>query len=368
MHRSEAGELVERVRYSAYGVPTGFPAGDTNSDGDWDASDSTDIGSNYTPGSSYAVLRDADLDGDVDAADVTHANSITGGYQTLGRDILTSAAVGNRIGYAGYQYDPTFNGLDRHLSHVRHRVYDAEAGRWTRRDGEVARAANHQALYAAAGNSPVTLRSPNGKASWIDASPLPDSECKDILYASLMVGAAHAMGISLVPDFWWHGNHCGPGFGSDYVWDCPGMPPDDGKQTCGPFDWGRKKDGSCPITGCTDRCCQRHDECFFESCTNFNWPGSKTCRQKVCDASMCKCLADCRYFGMCPIVFIRNMDMAALFCPGNDGAPDNKFEWEKCDPPSPPWTPPPPPPPLDAWIPPDGCYPGEDCEPGYGWF
>ena len=131
---NSAGKLVERARYSAYGIPTAFPTGDCDFDGDWDAGDSTDIGSNYTPGSAYAVRRDADLDGDVDAADVTHANSITGGYQTLGRDVLTSAAVRNRIGYAGYQYDPTFAGVDRHLYHVRHRVYDAEAGRWTRRD------------------------------------------------------------------------------------------------------------------------------------------------------------------------------------------------------------------------------------------
>ena len=131
---TSAGKLVERARYSSYGIPTAFPAGDTDCDGDWDASDSTDIGLNYTPGSAYAVRRDTDLDGDVDANDVTHANSITGGYQTLGRDVLTSPGVNNRIAYAGYQYDPTFAGVDRHLYHVRYRVYDAEAGRWTRRD------------------------------------------------------------------------------------------------------------------------------------------------------------------------------------------------------------------------------------------
>ena len=131
---TSAGKLVERVRYSAYGIPTAFPAGDTDSDGDWDAADSADIGSNYTPGSAYAVRRDADLDGDVDAADVTHASSITGGYQTLGRDVLTSHSVNNRRGYAGYEHAPDFAGADRHLFHVRHRVYDAELGRWTRRD------------------------------------------------------------------------------------------------------------------------------------------------------------------------------------------------------------------------------------------
>ena len=161
MHRSEAGGLVERVRYSAYGIPTAFPAGDTDFDGDWDATDAADIGSNYTPGSTYAVRRDADLDGDVDAADVTHANSITGGYQTLGRDVLTSAAVRNRIGYAGYQYDPTFAGVDRHLYHVRHRVYDAELGRWTTRvtttdaAGSAVTAARALSQYAAQPADPL---------------------------------------------------------------------------------------------------------------------------------------------------------------------------------------------------------------------
>ena len=157
---TSAGKLIERARYSAYGIPTAFPAGDTDCDGDWDATDAADIGSNYTPGSAYAVRRDTDLDGDVDAADVTHASSITGGFQTLGRDVLTSAAVRSRIGYAGYQYDPTFAGVDRHLSHVRHRVYDAELGRWTRRDplGHV----DGASLYQYATSSPLANIDPSG--------------------------------------------------------------------------------------------------------------------------------------------------------------------------------------------------------------
>ena len=162
--QTEAGALVERARYSAYGIPTAFPTVDTDFDGDWDATDSADIGSNYTPGSAYAVRRDADLDGDVDAADVTHANSITGGYQTLGRDVLTSAAVRNRIGYAGYQYDPTFTGVDRHLFHVRHRVYDADLGRWTRRDplGYV----DGMSLYEYVRSMPFMASDPMGLASF----------------------------------------------------------------------------------------------------------------------------------------------------------------------------------------------------------
>jgi len=63
---TDAGEMVEWVKHSAYGGPFALPAGDTDSDGDWDATDSNTI----LGGGAYDVRRDADLDGDVDAAAV----------------------------------------------------------------------------------------------------------------------------------------------------------------------------------------------------------------------------------------------------------------------------------------------------------
>jgi len=153
---TDAGEMVEWVKHSAYGVPFALPAGDTDSDGDWDATDSTTI----LGGGAYDVRKDADLDGDVDAADATQAHSITGSYQTLGRGVLSSAAVSNRRGYAGYEYAPEFQGAGRHIYHVRHRVYDAGVGRWTRRDplGYV----DGMSLYEYVGSQPVTARDPRG--------------------------------------------------------------------------------------------------------------------------------------------------------------------------------------------------------------
>jgi YD repeat-containing protein len=103
---TDDGKMVEWVKHSAYGVPFSLPAGDADSDGDWDATDYGII----TGGGAYDVRKDADLNGVVAGPDVTHANSITGGYQTLGRGVLSSAAVNNRRGYAGYEYDPTFEG------------------------------------------------------------------------------------------------------------------------------------------------------------------------------------------------------------------------------------------------------------------
>ncbi len=153
------GKMVEWEKYSAYGVPFALPAGDTDSDGDFDPNDAAAI--LFSGG--YDVRQDAELDGDVDTADATYANSITGGYQTLGRGLLSSTAVNNRRGYAGYEYDPTFEGAGRHLYHVRHRVYDADIGRWTRRDplGYV----DGTSLYEYVRSRAITTIDPMGQAS-----------------------------------------------------------------------------------------------------------------------------------------------------------------------------------------------------------
>ncbi|RMH67694.1 MAG: hypothetical protein D6685_03195, partial [Bacteroidetes bacterium] len=67
---SDTGKMVEWVKYSAYGVPFALPAGDSDSDGDWDATDS----GRMSGGGGYDVRKDADLDGDMDIADIAHAN------------------------------------------------------------------------------------------------------------------------------------------------------------------------------------------------------------------------------------------------------------------------------------------------------
>ncbi len=129
----DAGAQVQQVRYSAYGVPFGLPAGDVNSDGDVTSADDTAI-SNWISGSAYDVRGDMDLDGRVDNADRTALQSRIG--DSLGRGVLALAVDhsggggGNRKGYAGYEGDFSRDGF----WHVRHRVLDTELGRWTRRD------------------------------------------------------------------------------------------------------------------------------------------------------------------------------------------------------------------------------------------
>lgn len=125
---TDTGKQVESVKYLSYGIPIGLPVGDVDCDGDFDATDEDAI-KNYS--GPYDVRYDTDLDGDVDEDDKNYALSITGTHQTLGFGVLTSTAVFNRKGYAGYEHAWELDGTKYH---VRHRVLDSELGRWTRRD------------------------------------------------------------------------------------------------------------------------------------------------------------------------------------------------------------------------------------------
>ncbi|MEX2217214.1 MAG: RHS repeat-associated core domain-containing protein, partial [Phycisphaerales bacterium] len=160
---TDAGKLVESVKYSSYGVAYGLPTGDTDSDGDYDATDAGAIG-----GGGYNVLEDADLDGDNDAADATFASAVVGGYQTLGRGTLSSTGVQNRKGYAGYEMDPVMLGSKYH---ARHSVYSAVVGRWIRRDR--AGYGDGPNLHQYVKSAPIVLLDPLGLASTVGGGPIP---------------------------------------------------------------------------------------------------------------------------------------------------------------------------------------------------
>ena len=118
------GGLWEWAKYTSYGVPFGLPGGDTDSDGDTDATDVTQI-QTWIDASTYDVRGDIDLDGDVDSTDKTVVTSYFQG-KTAGWDVLSTIRV--RHGYAGYAYDL------QGLWHARNRVLDSGLGRWVRRD------------------------------------------------------------------------------------------------------------------------------------------------------------------------------------------------------------------------------------------
>jgi hypothetical protein len=119
-----AGTMKEWVKYSAYGIPFGLPGGDTDSDGDCDATDVTQV-QTWINGSQYDVRGDIDLDGLVDSSDKTTINGSFNGI-TLGRNFISSSTVLSRRGYCGYAV--ALGSSPRYLS--RRRVLSATLGRW----------------------------------------------------------------------------------------------------------------------------------------------------------------------------------------------------------------------------------------------
>jgi RHS repeat-associated protein len=148
------GTLTEWVKYRAYGAPFSMPVGDTDSDGDKDA---TDEGIVFAWSSGYDVRADLDLDGDVDMNDYWIASLVSNSSQ--GYAAMSSADVENRKGYAGYENSYEI----LRFNHVRHRVMDTELGRWTRRDpmGYV----DGASLVAMASGMPITALDSSGLLS-----------------------------------------------------------------------------------------------------------------------------------------------------------------------------------------------------------
>lgn len=132
---SNAGAISQQLRYSAYGVPYGMPAGDTDFNGSIVGTPDIVQMNGWTAGP-YDVRGDLDLDGDVDAVDVNIAAANFGlglGWNKLavGSDQSLSGVLGgHRKGYCGYEHAWT----NYSVMHVRNRAYFAELGRWSRRD------------------------------------------------------------------------------------------------------------------------------------------------------------------------------------------------------------------------------------------
>ena len=151
---TDAGQMLEWVKYSAYGVPFGLPGGDADSDGDCDAADLTQV-TTWVEMGPYDVRGDVDLDGDVDEKDSSTISSDYSGI-TLGRGVLSDDAVGNRRGYAGYELNDSLLSTYR----VRHRNFSPQLGRWIRRDPSEQLSGINAVEYA--WSSPMTLTDPSG--------------------------------------------------------------------------------------------------------------------------------------------------------------------------------------------------------------
>jgi RHS repeat-associated protein len=172
-------ELAERITYSAYGEARHHWAADVDGDGDVDSADQSIISAlaagKGTPIDNPAYRAEADLnrDGIIDGDDVTLAGTTRG---ALGAGALSSAAVGNIVGYCGYLINDEIPGAGQY--HVRHRVYDVALGRWLTRDplGFV----DGMNLYEYVGSRPGVRLDPRGlrfRVTW-DALSAPPREAR----------------------------------------------------------------------------------------------------------------------------------------------------------------------------------------------
>lgn len=135
---TDAGQLIQQVRYDPYGVPFGLAKADVNGDGSVNTADVTAFGNIWNGGNGTHPYADWNFDGAVNTADYSaflnsHANDTALGRGMLGYS-FGHAGGNSRKGYAGYEEALELEGVKPGTYHVRHRVYIAELGRWTRRD------------------------------------------------------------------------------------------------------------------------------------------------------------------------------------------------------------------------------------------
>lgn len=132
---SNAGAISHQVRYTAYGVPYGLPAGDTDFNGSIVSTPDLTQMLTWSAGP-YDIRGDLDLDGDIDNDDTNvllsnFGKSLGWNQLALASDSTLSGVLGgHRKGYCGYEHDWT----NHSVMHVRNRAYFTELGRWTRRD------------------------------------------------------------------------------------------------------------------------------------------------------------------------------------------------------------------------------------------
>lgn len=160
--------IIERVRYTPYGVARHEAMGDVDGDGDVDfAGDLNPVlsgySSTYTTGTGYTPDVDFDQDGDVDFVDLnaaTFRGALPEGF--ISDPVAFSsgvAAPGNTVGYSGYLFDPAVG-----LYCVRHRWYSAPLGQWLGRDPIGYR--NGLNVHEYVGSYPVYWSDPYGLEGW----------------------------------------------------------------------------------------------------------------------------------------------------------------------------------------------------------
>ncbi|MEK6703622.1 MAG: RHS repeat-associated core domain-containing protein [Planctomycetota bacterium] len=129
---TEAGRILEWIKYSAYGVAQRTSAAEYNHDGGVDSFDDSDFATDYAVTPTPPTAADINFDGTVDSSDNTMwAATFADGYDTSRGELAqtTTNARYNRLGYAGYWLEPAGQ---QYL--VRNRELDPLVGVWDERD------------------------------------------------------------------------------------------------------------------------------------------------------------------------------------------------------------------------------------------
>jgi RHS repeat-associated protein len=128
-----AGAPLEEIRYTAYGTPSSHPIADVNGDGVVGTADVTAWDDLFASTGTLAVYEHNNLDRDElfpgDAGDDGFFYDQYGKTPKQAYGVNALSYLGNRKGYAGYEWDETAR-----TWHVRHRVLDSASGKWTRMD------------------------------------------------------------------------------------------------------------------------------------------------------------------------------------------------------------------------------------------
>jgi RHS repeat-associated protein len=129
----EQADLLERVRYSAYGLAKqhSVTLGDINGDGVTNFADLTSVNTafgKYLANPSDVYSADADFDGN-GVVNFGDQSRVLSNFGMPGAPAGQISQHGNTIGYAGYLFDPATE-----MALARFRWYDPEQGRWVNRD------------------------------------------------------------------------------------------------------------------------------------------------------------------------------------------------------------------------------------------
>lgn len=189
-----SGNITDRIRYTAYGEPQRFSlfdvgtSGGNTPDGSFDNYDYTAFINSFGIGdASVDPAADVDHDGTIDGSDyIAFMNALANGDEgPLGTGQLSlELDAGFRRGYAGYEFDPVLGASSASIYHVRNRVYDAENGRWNRRDplGYV----DGMGLYEYCRSMPSVSTDPSGLAAAVPCD-------RNVLSACMTLALLHGI-------------------------------------------------------------------------------------------------------------------------------------------------------------------------------